>query len=251
METDLVSIITPVYNSEKFIKETIKTVQEQTYENWEWILVNDCSTDRSSEIIKQYTKEDGRIKLLNLKTNFGVAIARNIGMEQSNGKYIAFLDADDLWAKEKLEKQIMFMKENKYIFTFTDYEFSDKEGNKTGKIVKVPKKINYKQALKNTTIFTSTVVFNVDKLGKELIQMPNIKSEDTATWWKVLKSGYEGYGLNENLTYYRRMKGTLSSNKFNAIKRIWNLYIKQENLNIFYSLYNFIFYAVNAVRRRI
>ena len=242
METDLVSIITPVYNSEKFIKETIKTVQEQTYENWEWILVNDCSTDRSSEIIKQYTKEDGRIKLLNLKTNFGVAIARNIGMEQSNGKYIAFLDADDLWAKEKLEKQIMFMKENKYIFTFTDYEFSDKEGNKTGKIVKVPKKINYKQALKNTTIFTSTVVFNVDKLGKELIQMPNIKSEDTATWWKVLKSGYEGYGLNENLTYYRRMKGTLSSNKFNAIKRIWNLYIKQENLNIFYSLYNFIFY---------
>ena len=112
MEPDLVSIVTPVYNSEKFIEETIKSVQDQTYKNWEWILVNDCSVDKSAEIIEQYIKNDSRIKLINLKENSGAAIARNTGIEQSKGKYIAFLDSDDLWVKEKLEKQIKFSKEN-------------------------------------------------------------------------------------------------------------------------------------------
>lgn len=250
-DEELVSIVVPVFNSEKFIKETIKTVESQTYHNWELILVNDCSTDSSEQIIREYEEDDKRIKLINLETNSGAAIARNTGMKNAKGKYIAFLDADDLWKKEKLEKQIKFMQENNYDFTFTGYEFADENGNNLGKIVNIPKKINYKQALKNTTIFTSTVIFNVNNLGKELISMPVIPSEDTATWWKVLKTGVIAYGLNESLSLYRRSNNTLSSNKLKAVRRTWNLYRNVEKLPFLTSLYNFCWYCFNAVKRRV
>ena len=251
-KNDLVSIIVPVYNSEKFINDTIRTVQEQTYGNCELILVNDCSTDNSVSIIEKYVKEDNRIKLINLECNSGAAIARNTGIEQATGRYIAFLDADDLWHKEKLEKQIKFMKENEYEFTFTEYEFADEHGKGNGIIVKVPEKINYKQALKNTTIWTSTVLFDEEKLGKELIKMPNVRrGQDTATWWKVLKQIDNAYGIDEVLSYYRRTNDSLSANKLKALKRTWNLYRNVEHLNIFYSFYNFGWYVLNAVKRRV
>ena len=144
------------------------------------------------------------------------------------------------------------MEENNYDFTFTGYEFADENGNNLGKVVNVPKQINYKQALKNTTIFTSTVIFNVEKLGKELISMPNVRrGQDTATWWKVLKTGIIAYGLNESLSLYRRSNNTLSSNKIKALKRTWNLYRNVEKLSFFTSLYNFCWYCLNAVKRRI
>ena len=143
------------------------------------------------------------------------------------------------------------MKEKQAAFVFSGYEFADEQAVGTGKIVKVPETINYKQALKNTTIFTSTVLFDRSKIDKELLLMPDVKSEDTATWWQILKTGIEAYGLNENLVLYRRSANTLSSNKFEAIKRIWYLYRKVEKLNIFSSCYNFIGYAVRAVLRRV
>ena len=249
---DLVSIVIPVYNCEKFLKDTIETIQSQTYKNWEALFVNDCSKDKSAEIIKNASTQDNRIKLINLKENSGAAIARNTGMKEAKGRFIAFLDSDDLWQEEKLEKQLKFIKEGKYAFTFTSYEFVTEDGTKTGKIVKVPAKINYKQALKNTTIFTSTVIFDAKTLGKELIQMPNVKrGQDSATWWKVLKNGNIAYGLDENLSFYRRSENTLSSNKFKALKRTWNLYRNVEHLSIPKSLYNFFWYCINAVRRRI
>lgn len=247
---DLVSIIIPVHNAGRFLKDTINSIKNQKYENWEAIFVDDCSRDNSADIIKEFS-EDTRIKLITLEQNGGAAVARNTGIDNAKGKYISFLDADDLWNKEKLEKQINFMKENDYAFSFTGYEFADENGNGTGKIVKVPQKITYKEALKNTTIFTSTVMFDMTKLDKELIKMPKVKSEDTATWWKILKNNNIAYGLNKNLTYYRRSENTLSSNKFEAIKRIWYLYRKVEKLGIFYSIYNFCFYAINAVKRRV
>ena len=247
---DLVSIIVPVYNAEEFINDTIKTVQDQTYKNWELIMIDDCSTDRSTEQILKYKSD--KIKLIKLKKNSGAAICRNTGTKEAKGRYIAFLDADDLWKKEKLEVQLKFMKDKKCAFSFTGYEFADKDGVGNGKIVKVPEKINYKQALKNTTIWTSTVMFNMNKLKKEDIYMPDVKrGQDTATWWKVLKTGVEAYGLNKNLSIYRISTGTLSSNKFKALKRTWDLYRNVERLNIFYSLYNFLWYCFNAARRRI
>jgi len=251
MKEELVSVIVPVYNSEKFIRDTINTVQEQTYQNWELILVNDGSTDKSKEIIEEQIKNDKRIKLIDMEKNSGAAMARNKGISNATGKYVAFIDADDLWNKEKLNKQIKFMQDMECEFSFTGYEFADKNGKGTGKIVKVPKKMTYKQALKNTTIWTSTVMFNTEKLERKTILMPNVASEDTATWWKILKKGYCAYGIEDNLSYYRRTNGSLSSNKLVAIKRIWNLYRNVEKLNPFYSFYNFCFYAINALKRRI
>lgn len=249
--SDLVSIIIPVYNSEKFIDDTIKTVQNQTYKNWELILVNDCSTDNGINIIKKYIDKDERMKLINLEQNSGTATARNVGIKNAEGRYITFLDADDLWDKEKLEKQVKFMQKENYAFTFTGYQFTNELGEPTGKKVYVPSSITYKQALKNTTISTITVMFDTDVIDKKLLYMPNVKSEDTATWWQILKKGYTAYSINEILSYYRRYNSSKSANKLKAVKQVWELYRKVEKLNLFYSAYNFCFYAINAVRRRI
>lgn len=250
MKDTKVSIIVPVYNAHKFIKETIECVLNQTHSNFELILVNDCSSDNSVEIINSY--KDDRIVLLNNENNSGAAVSRNNGIKYATGNYICFLDADDLWEKEKLEKQINFMKEKDCEFSFTGYEFANELGIPNGKKVYIPSTINYKQALKNTTIWTSTVMFDMSKLSKEDIYMPNVRrGQDTATWWKVLKKIEKAYGLNEILSYYRRTNDSLSANKITALKRTWNLYRNVEHLNIFYSSYNFIIYCFNAVRRRI
>lgn len=251
-QKELVSIIIPVYNASSFLMDTIKSIQEQTYENWEAIFVNDCSKDNSVDLIKKEQKKDKRIKLLENKVNSGAAISRNNGIDASNGKYLCFLDADDKWHKEKLEKQIKFIKEKKCVFSFTGYQFADEKCIPNGKIVNIPEKINYNQALKNTTIWTSTVMFDMQKLTKEEIHMPNVKrGQDTATWWKVLKNIDYAYGLNETLSYYRRTNESLSANKLTALKRTWNLYRNVEHLSLFKSLYNFIWYCFNAVRRRV
>ncbi len=252
MKEELISIIIPVYNAENFIEDTIKTIENQTYKNFEIILINDCSTDKSIELIRKKASKNEKIKLINLEKNSGAAIARNTGIDIANGRYIAFLDADDLWDSKKLEKQIKFMREKKCSFSYTSYEFAYRNGVGNGKIVSVPETINYKQALKNTTIWTSTVMFDLNKLDKELIKMPNVKrGQDTATWWKVLKKIDKAYGINEVLSYYRRTNNTLSSNKLTALKRTWNLYRNVEHFNIFYSFYNFVWYCFNAIKRRI
>jgi len=251
MKKGLVSIIVPVYNAEKFLDDTVKTVQDQTYDNWELIFVNDCSKDKSVEIIKKHMKKDKRIKLFLQEKNSGAALARNRGIDEATGKYLCYIDADDLWDKEKLEKQVKFMQEHDCEFSFTGYQFADEFGVPNGSIVHVPEKINYNQALKNTTIWTSTAMFDLTKLTKEEIYMPNVKSEDTACWWKILKKISYAYGLDEILSFYRRTAGTLSSNKFEAIKRIWNLYRNVEHLNIFKSAYCFCGYAIRAVLRRV
>lgn len=252
MKKDLVSIVVPVYNVEEFIEQTIKTVQDQTYNNWELLFVNDCTKDNSCKIIKKYQKYDKRIKLFNQKENGGAALARNKGIEKAKGRYICFLDSDDLWKKDKLKKQISFMKKKKCAFSFTGYEFTNNEGMPNGKKVHVPKTINYKQALKNTTIFTSTVAFDMKQLTKDIIYMPNIRrGQDTATWWKVLKEVDKAYGLDANLSYYRRTNNSLSANKFKALKRTWYLYRDVEHLGRIKSFYNFSWYCFNAVKRRV
>ncbi len=250
---DLVSIIIPVYNANKYIETTVRTVAGQSYENWELLLVDDGSTDGSSETIKRLEAEDDthRIKVLLPNEHGTAARARNYGLKYASGRYVAFLDADDLWEKDKLEKELSFMKEKNAGFVFTGYEFADANGVGLGKIVKVPETLNYKQALKNTTIFTSTVLLDTQIVDKELIFMPEIKSEDTATWYRILRNGHIAYGLNENLVKYRRVANSLSSNKLEAIRRIWNLYRKAEKLSLIYSAYNFMFWAVRAVLRRI
>ena len=158
---------------------------------------------------------------------------------------------DDDTRRSKLEKELTFMKEKGAAFVFTGYEFADEYGKGLGKIVKVPPLMNYRDALKNTTIFTTTVIFDTDKVDKSLLEMPIIKSEDTALWWKVLRNGYQAYGLDENLALYRRAGRSLSSNKLEAIRRIWNLYRRAEGLSVLKSSYYFCFWAIRAVKRRV
>ena len=246
---DKVSVVIPVHNAEKFIKDTVESVLSQEYDNIEIILCENKSTDSTLEILKEMS--DPRIKVLNLTDVDNAADARNAGVKEADGRYIAFLDADDLWQKDKLKKQISFMREKNAEFCFTGYEFADENAKPLGKIVKVPATISYNEALKNTTIFTSTVAFDMSVLTKEQIKMLNVPSEDTALWWKLLRTGVKAYGLNENLVYYRRPSKSLSSNKIEAIKRIWRLYREQEELSLPKSIACFIGWAFRAVGRRI
>ena len=265
---EMVSIIVPVYMAEAYIAETIEMVRRQTYKNWELILVDDASPDNSAEIIQGIVQEAAskklsgehpesdrfykeRIHLIKKEKNEGVAKARNTGIEHAKGRYIAFLDADDLWSPDKLQKELAFMKEKQAAFVFSAYEFGDEKGTGTGKIVSVPPKLTYFKALSRTVIFTTTVLLDTDKTGHDLIRMPDVKSEDTATWWKILRNGFTAYGLNEVLAIYRRPANSLSSNKIEAIRRIWNLYRKQEQLSFIYSVYNLFFWALRATLRRI
>ncbi|MBE5893069.1 MAG: glycosyltransferase family 2 protein [Lachnospiraceae bacterium] len=253
MEQALVSIIVPVYNAEKYICETVECVRKQTYENWELLLVEDCSKDSTVAVLQEYLEKvkDARVRLIRQEKNNGAARSRNRGLKEACGRYIAYLDADDLWVPEKLEKELAFMEGKQAAFAFTGYEFADENGKGLGKVVRVPETLTYKEALKNTTIFTTTVMFDTEKIDKNFLEMPIIKSEDTALWWKVLRSGYVAHGLDENLVKYRRAGKSLSSNKLEALRRIWNLYRKAEGMSIPSSAYHFCFWAVNAVLRRV
>ena len=249
MKNSLISIITPIYNCEKFIEETIKCVQNQTYTNWELLAVDDCSPDNSSDIIKKYAKKDKRIKYIKLKENSGAAIARNKALEESKGRFIAYLDADDLWKPEKLEKQVNFMLDNNYAFTCTDY---DENGNSLNKIIRIPKKVNYNLFLRNTIIQTVGVMVDTKITGKDIIVMPNIRRrQDAATWCQLLKNGFDCYEVPENLSYYRVVSNSLSSNKFKAVKMNWYWYRKIEKLPLWKTCYCFVGYAFNAVKKRI
>lgn len=253
MNNALVSIITPVYNVEKFIAETIESVINQTYKEWELILVDDCSTDRSAAIIKLYSEKDSRIKYHKLEKNSGAAVARNTALRIAEGRYVAFLDSDDLWENSKLSIQLDFMKKNNIEFSFTDYSLITEDGNsynKLNKTITVPKIIDYNFLLKNTIILCSSVIIDRNIVGD--FKMPLIRAgQDTATWLSILKKGYKAYGLNENLAKYRQVEGSISSNKIKAIKRTWNLYRNIEKLGLFRSMYYFSCYSFNAIKKRI
>lgn len=260
MQEKLVSIIVPVYNAGAYIEETIRMVEKQTYQEWELILVDDCSLDNSKAVIEEYLQKRNsleesmrrqEIRLLVKQQNEGAAMARNTGMEAAKGRYIAFLDADDIWLSKKLSKEMTFMEKQQASFVFSAYEFGDENAKGTGKIVHVPEKLTYRRALSRTVIFTTTVLLDRKKIPAELLSMPNVKSEDTAFWWKLLKNGIVACGLDEVLAIYRRPAKSLSSNKWEAIKRIWNLYRRQEQLPVIAAAYYFVFWAMRATLRRL
>lgn len=251
MKEEKVTIITPVYNCEEFIEETINSVIAQTYKNWELLLIDDCSTDQSNRIIKEYIKKDSRIKYFRTKKNSGAAIARNIALDKSTGRFIAYLDADDLWKEDKLEKQINFMLENNYAFTCTAYEKIDEDGNLLKKI-RLPQKVDYNLFLRNTIIQTVGVMVDTKITGKDILVMLNYRRrQDAITWSRLLKNGYNCYGVPEYLSYYRVVHNSLSSNKIKAIKMNWYWYRKIEKLNFFKACYCFIGYAFNGVKKRL
>ncbi|WP_190810437.1 glycosyltransferase family 2 protein [Flagellimonas sp. S3867] len=238
---DKVSIITPIYNSEKFLEQCIVSVICQTYEEWEHILVDDCSSDNSKFIVMKFASKDKRIKYLSLDVNSGAGIARNKGIEKATGGFIAFLDSDDQWYPDKLAKQLDFMRENDYYFTFTNYDLVNEEGKKLPKIIKCKPKVSYNSALFKNPIGCLTVIFNVGFYGKEF--MPTIrKRQDYALWLKLLKKS-NGYGLNECLASYRIGNKSISANKLGLLKYEWKIYREIEGLPWYKSL----FYLLSAI----
>lgn len=250
-KNNLVSIIMPAHNSAKFIAATIESVIKQTYQNWELIIVDDCSRDETMSIVKKY-EQDLRIKYLKLERNSGAAIARNKALEISTGRFIAYLDADDLWKEEKLKIQVEYMLENGYAFTCTDYEKINESGKSLNKIIKIPKEVDYNLFLRNTIIQTVGVMVDIRQTGKEKLFMPNIRRrQDAATWCQILKAGYKCYEVPYNLSYYRVVSNSLSSNKFKAVKMNWYWYRKIEKLSLIKTCICFVGYAYNAVKKRI
>ncbi|MBR5597809.1 MAG: glycosyltransferase family 2 protein [Lachnospiraceae bacterium] len=249
----MISIITPVYNAANFIKKTMEMVQAQSYTNWELLLVDDGSKDDSVSVIKSYLQEnpDERIRLIEKGVNEGAALTRNRGIKEAKGRFIAFLDADDVWLPDKLELQMRFMEEKRAGFVFSAYEFGDEDAVGTGRIVHVPDRLTYQKALSRTVIFTTTVLLDTQKIPKELIYMPNVPSEDSATWWQILRNGHVAYGMNQVVAIYRRPTTSLSSNKLKAIQRIWYLYRKVEKLSLLQSAVVFVGWAYRATVRRI
>jgi len=247
---ELISIVTANYNAEKFIAGTIDSVIRQSYQNWEMIIVDDSSTDNSLSIIEKYLKKDGRIRLIQLKKNSGPAIVRNKAIAEAKGRFIAFLDSDDLWKPEKLKKQLDFMLKNDYALTYTHYDLIDEEGMQYGKTFKAPTKVSYHDMLKTCSIGCLTAMYDTEKLGK--VYMPLIKKgQDYATWLKILNMIPYAYGLNESLALYRRRQKSVSSNKIRAFGHQWNIYRNVEKLNILKSAYyitNYAYYGLKKYR---
>ena len=249
---DLVSIISPVYKCEKYIVEAIKSVQAQTYPNWELLLVDDCTPDNSPEIIREFAKEDPRIRYLRMEENSGAALARNKALDEAKGRYIAYLDADDVWLPEKLERQIAFMNKNHAQFSCCDYEKIEADGTPLNKIIHMPKTITYNQLLRNTIIQIVGVIIDLDLVDRELIVMPNLRlGPDSATWLHMLKNGVIFTGQNEVLAQYRRVPDSLSSNKIKAMKRTWKIYREVEKLSLIKSLWCLVGWAYHASLKRI
>jgi len=245
-----VSIITPSYNSLPFIEKTINSVLKQTYKDWELLITDDCSKDCTWELLQRYSKQDERIKIFKLEKNSGAATARNNSLKNANGRFIAFLDSDDIWYPEKLEKQLAFIKKNDYAFTFTAYDQMSEQGIKLNRRISAPKSIDYNQYLRNTIIGCLTVIIDREKTGD--FRMPLIKSShDMALWLLIMKRGFIAYGLNEVLASYRLVSNSNTAKKWKAAQDVWRVYREIEQLSYITSSYLFCWYAFNAIKKRV
>jgi len=247
---DKVSIVTPSYNSQRFIKDTIDSVFAQTYENWEMIIVDDNSKDNSVEYIKELIKNNSKIKLISLEKNVGAAEARNIALDEAQGRYVAFLDSDDIWLEDKLQEQLSFMTKNEYAFTFTSYMTFSEDGQTEFKTIKAPMELDYIAYCKNTMIGCLTVMIDRDKVGS--FQMPLIKSShDMALWLLIMRRGFKAYGLDKVLAKYRVVSTSNTSKKYKAIQDVWKVYREIERINLFKSSWYFVNYLYNAIKKRV
>lgn len=240
MNTPKVSIITPLFNSEKFIEETIKSVLHQTYKNWEMLIVDDGSTDTGVTIAEKYQTQDSRIIVVKNGKNNGPAKTRNKAIEMASGRFIAFLDSDDLWEPEKLTEQIDFMLANNYSFTYTAYRKMNEDGI-PGNVLNVPDKINYNSLLNTCPIGCLTAVYDTETLGK--MYMPDIKKrQDYGLWLSILKKIPFAYGIQKPLAKYRVRNSSISGNKLDAAKYQWKIYRDVEKLSLLKSVQCFSTY---------
>nr|WP_320136832.1 glycosyltransferase family 2 protein [uncultured Amphritea sp.] len=240
-----VSIITPMYDCERYVSLCIESVLNQTFYDWELLVVDDCSTDASYQIVKSFS--DHRIKLFKLDENSGAAVARNYAIRKASGRFIAFLDSDDLWLPCKLEKHINFMLKKSIAFSYSSYYKINDNGDMLTEI-SVPLSVCYSQLLKTNVIGCLTAVYDTKVFGK--VEMPQIrKRQDFGLWLKLLKRTGEAVAIDESLSLYRTRANSISNNKLDAAKYTWRLYRDVENLPWLKCVYYFCFYALGGFLR--
>ncbi|MBP5352762.1 MAG: glycosyltransferase family 2 protein [Alphaproteobacteria bacterium] len=249
---DKISIIMPLYNCEGYVRHTIRSVQQQTYKNWELIIVDDASTDNSLQVVKDFAAKDARIKVFPRAVNTGTGACRNYGLDRAEGRFVAFIDSDDLWAEEKLHRQIAFMKNHNYALSHTAYAFMDMNGDilQQGK-VDVDETVDRNHYMKTTQVGMSSVMIDRDKIKNIRFPEDRRLCEDATLWMQFLRQGHKFHGLNEILLLYRVSPRQLSRNKskmaMNTLKRYW----KEKDLPAYKRLFYFMNYAYNGVKKRI
>lgn len=246
----LVSVIMPCYNMASYVSDSIKSVIAQTYPHWELLIVDDASTDTTVNIIESFSQTDSRIKFAIKKHNSGIADTRNQCIQMAQGPFLAFLDADDIWHPEKLEKQLKFMLEKNVGFSYSTYDWIDEDGNTLNRFINTIGNLDYETYLRNTIIGCSTVMVNKTITGEVVV--PKFRtSEDTATWLDILRKGFLAYAIDEPLVSYRIRRKSASSNKIKAASDLWKVYRRHEKLPFFKAIYYFSCYAFNAIKKRL
>lgn len=241
----IVSIITPCYNAESFISSTIESVLAQSFRNWEIIIVDDCSLDNSSAIIKKYQNEDSRIRYLRTnKPSGSPTIPRNIGIKEAKGRYIAFLDSDDIWLPDKLEKQLKVFTESEVAIVYSNYEKMEQNGKCCGREIIAPSTVDYSLLLKGNCIGCLTAMYDTEKVGKVFFK--KIGHEDYLLWLSILKKGNKAKNTNTVTALYRIGGHSVSSNKLKTILWQWHILNNEECLPIHQAIYYFIHYAIRA-----
>ena len=246
-----VSIITPAYNADSYIQETLNSVLRQSFTLWELIIVDDKSQDNTVSIVKQYMAQDSRIQLVCNDENLGPGLSRNKGIACAKGRFLAFIDSDDVWLPSKLEIQLEFMKSKNVAISYTSYELIDSKSNSLNKKIEVASKpLDYRSYLGNTIIGFSTAMIDQSKVHE--IVLPALPSrEDTFLWISLLRTGKLAYGIHNILTQYRVHNQSISSSKLKASMQVWILYRKYVGLNFFQALFYFSSYALHAVKKRL
>lgn len=244
MTQTYISIITPNYNSSSYISQTIESVLQQTYPHWEMIIVDDCSTDDSIHIIEKYIQNDTRIKLLKLEKNSGPVVARNHGITNAKGRYLTFIDSDDIWINNFLEISITALQNNNIEFSFASYKRYDEQMQPLLNDFIVPHKVSYYDILKTCSISNLTAMYDTSRIGKQYLE--DALREDYVYWLKILKKIPYAYGIKEPLAIYRIRNNSRSRNKLKVALGQWEVYRKSEKLNFLKSSFYFFHYAYNG-----
>lgn len=245
----LISIITPAFNASKTISECYKSIFNQTYTEWEWIVVNDCSEDNTTDLLSEISRDDKRVVILNNEHNLGAAESRNVGISAAKGRFIAFIDSDDLWAPDKLEKQLHFMLKNNYAFTFSNYYLIFDNGKHEDYHVKKDC-VTYKNILKSNVIGCSTVMYDTNEIGKQYMPLDSAKREDHAAWLDLIKITGRAYRIDESLAYYRVGNKSVSSNKLKMFRYQYRMYRNHEKFGVIKSFWYTIVISLNKVFKK-
>lgn len=243
-----VSVVMPVYNAEKYVALAIDSVLAQSYSDWELLIIDDCSTDSSAAIINKYVEKYQRIRLFHTKKASGSpTMPRNMGVKMAKGRYIAFLDSDDIWLPNKLEEQLPFFDNPDTAVVFSNYEKITEIGLRSNRVVYAPQKVDYKRLLRGNVIGNVTGVYDTNKVGKIFFQ--SVHHEDYVLWLSILKKGYIACNTNTVTALYRLRRQSVSSNKLKTLGWQWHIYINVEHINHFKAAYLFICYACKAFQK--